>query len=87
MKKLCYIPTGVCANEILVEIEAGHVKSIRFRGGCKGNRTGIARLVEDMPVEEVIKRLQGIACKNDTSCPDQLAQALKSMLEKEKSQH
>lgn len=87
MKKLCYIPVDVCASEILVEVEGGLVKNVCFRGGCKGNRTGLARLVENMPVEEVIKRLQGIACKKDTSCPDQLAQALKSMLEQEKSQH
>lgn len=87
MKKICYIPTGVCADEILIEVEAGIVKKVYFTGGCQGNRIGIARLVEGMTVEEVIKRLEGIVCQNDTSCPDQLAQALKNMLEKEKTQH
>lgn len=87
MKKLCYIPTGVCAHEILIEITDGIVKRVLFKGGCQGNREAVARLVEGMPVEEVTKRLEGICCQNDTSCPDQLAQALKNMIEKEKTQH
>ncbi len=87
MKKICYIPAGVCAHEILLEIEAGIVKRAYIKGGCEGIRVGIARLVEGMTVEEVIRRLEGISCQNGTSCPDQLAQALKDMREREKTQH
>lgn len=87
MKKICYFPVGVCSDEILIEINDGIIKKVRIKGGCQGNQQGIARLVEGMTVEEVIRRLEGIECQNDTSCPDQLAQALKNMLEKEKFQH
>ncbi|HWR56720.1 MAG: TIGR03905 family TSCPD domain-containing protein [Bacillota bacterium] len=87
MKKICYIPAGVCAHEILLEIEAGIVKRAYIKGGCEGISVGIARLVEGMTVEEVIRRLEGISCQNGTSCPDQLAQALKDMREREKTQH
>ena len=87
MKKICYIPVGVCAQEILLEVEAGIVKRAYIKGGCEGSSLGIARLVEGMAVPEVIKRLEGISCQNDTSCPDQLAQALKDMLERERTQH
>lgn len=87
MKKICYIPVGVCADEILIEVDAGIVKRAYIKGGCEGVRVGIARLVEGMTVEEIIRRLEGIACQNDTSCPDQLAQALKDMRAREKTQH
>ncbi len=64
------------------DIVDGRVKNVKFTGGCNGNLQGIAKLVEDMPVEEVINRLEGIRCGfKPTSCPDQLARALKSTLE------
>ncbi len=75
-----YKTNGVCSRNILIEVEDGVVKSVRFEGGCNGNTKGISALVEGMKVEDVIKRLEGIKCGfKNTSCPAQLAQALKSM--------
>lgn len=76
---MIYKPQGVCSQAIDIEVEDGIVKSVRFQGGCNGNTQGIAALVQGMPAEEVIRRLEGIKCGfKDTSCPDQLAKALKS---------
>lgn len=76
---MIYKPQGVCSQAIDIEVEDGIVKSVRFQGGCNGNTQGIAALVQGMPAEEVIQRLEGIRCGfKDTSCPDQLAKALKS---------
>ena len=78
--KFSYKTSGVCARNIDIEVEDGIVKSVRFNGGCGGNTQGVSKLVEGMTVEEVIKRLQNIRCGfKSTSCPDQLAQALKEM--------
>ena len=75
-----YKTNGVCSRNILIDVEDGIVRSVRFEGGCNGNTKGISALVVGMKVEEVIKRLEGIRCGfKGTSCPDQLAQALKSM--------
>ena len=64
-----------------IEVENGIVRSLKVTGGCSGNLQGISRLVEGMPVEEVIRRLDGIRCGfKSTSCPDQLAQALKQQM-------
>ncbi len=74
-----YEPKGVCSRKMLIDVEDGIVKSVQVIGGCNGNLQGISRLVEGMPVEEVISRLDGIRCGGkSTSCPDQLAQALKA---------
>ena len=71
-------PRGVCSQRMTVEIEDGIIRSLRIMGGCSGNLQGISRLVEGMEAEEAIKRLEGIRCGfKPTSCPDQLAQALK----------
>ena len=76
-----YRTNGVCSMEINFDIDDDKVKSVEFIGGCSGNTQGVARLVEGMPVEEAIKRLEGIKCGNKpTSCPDQLATALKKAL-------
>lgn len=76
-----YIPTGVCSREINFEIEDNKVKDVSFVGGCNGNLQGIGRLVEGMDVNEVISRIEGIRCGyKSTSCPDQLAKALKQAL-------
>lgn len=76
-----YQPKGVCSRRMTVEVEDGVVKSFQVEGGCHGNLQGISKLVEGMKVEEVIKRLDGIRCgMKPTSCPDQLAQALKQTL-------
>lgn len=75
MKK--YTTSGVCSKEIFFEIKDGIVTDVSFTSGCSGNLQGLSRLVEGMPVQEVIKRLKGIHCgSKSTSCPDQLAQAL-----------
>lgn len=73
-----YKTSGVCASAIDFEVENGLVRNVRFIGGCSGNTQGVAVLVEGMPVEEVISKLEGIRCGyKSTSCPGQLAKALK----------
>lgn len=74
-----YIPQGVCAKLIQYEVEGDKVHNVQFTGGCSGNQTAICRLVEGMNIDEAISLLEGIPCgKRPTSCPDQLAKALKS---------
>lgn len=76
---------GVCASKILFDVEDNKIKSVEFQGGCAGNTQGLSSLLVGFEVEEVIKRLEGIDCKmRGTSCPDQLAKALKEMIESEK---
>ena len=76
-----YVPKGVCSKMISFEVEGGIVKNVKFVGGCNGNLKGIASLVEGMDVESVIKRLEGIKCgMKQTSCPDQLSEALRQAL-------
>ena len=75
-----YRPRGVCSQLMEIEVEDNTLKSLRVLGGCDGNLQGIARLVVGMDVDEVIAKLEGIHCGfKPTSCPDQLAQALKAM--------
>ncbi|MDD2213010.1 MAG: TIGR03905 family TSCPD domain-containing protein [Oscillospiraceae bacterium] len=71
-----YKTQGVCSREIRFEVTDGQVHHVVFEGGCRGNTRGVAALAEGMPVAEVIKRLQGIPCQGQHSCPDELAQAL-----------
>ncbi len=73
-----YTTKGTCSRQILIDIEDDIVKSIKFAGGCMGNTQGVAKLVEGMKIDDVIDKLEGIQCgARGTSCPDQLAQALK----------
>ena len=73
-----YRPRGVCSQQMQIEVEDGVNRSFQVLGGCSGNLQGISRLVEGMSVDEAIRRLDGIRCGfKPTSCPDQLAQALK----------
>ncbi len=73
-----YKTQGTCSQRISFEIEAGKVKNVQFFGGCNGNLKGIGQLVEGMDVDTIITRLEGTTCgMKDTSCPDQLARALK----------
>lgn len=73
-------PTGVCSSEILFEVEDEKIKDIHVLGGCNGNSKGICNLLIGMPVAEAIKRLEGVRCgMKKTSCPDQIAKALKSI--------
>lgn len=74
-----YVPTDICATGIDFEIQDGRVYGVKFTRGCDGNHKGIAALIEGMLVDEAIDRLSGITCgPRTTSCPDQLACALKS---------
>jgi uncharacterized protein (TIGR03905 family) len=75
-----YETVGSCATRIDIEIEAGIIVSVHFIKGCTGNTQAVAALVKGMPVEEAVRRLKGIACQGDTSCPDQLARALETTL-------
>ena len=69
---------GICAQEIVLEVIDNKVQDVQFIGGCPGNHLGIAALVKGMDVTEVISRLEGITCgPRKSSCPDQLACALK----------
>lgn len=73
-----YQTNGTCSRSILFDVEEGKVKNVQFIGGCNGNLKGIGVLVEGMDIDEVISRVEGIHCgMKSTSCPDQLAQALK----------
>ena len=75
-----YKTRGVCSRAIDIELEGGVIKSVRFTGGCNGNTQGVASLVRGMDVNEAISRLKGIDCGGKgTSCPDQLAKALKKI--------
>ena len=77
-----YKTKGTCSQMISFEIEDGKVRNVQFFGGCNGNLKGIAALVEGMDAQEVISRVEGIKCgMKATSCPDQLAQALKAAKE------
>lgn len=77
-----YKTSGTCSQRILFEIEEGKVKNVTFLGGCNGNLKGIGSLAEGMDAQEVIARLEGTTCgMKATSCPDQLARALKQALE------
>ena len=73
-----YKTSGVCSQRILFDVENNKVTNVQFIGGCNGNLKGIAALVEGMDIDDVIARVEGVTCgMKKTSCPDQLAQALK----------
>lgn len=77
---MIYKTKGTCARAIEIETDNDTIKSVHFIGGCAGNTSGIAKLVEGMKIDEVIKRLEGTTCgPKSTSCPDQLAKALKEL--------
>ena len=83
MEKINFKPQGVCAKVIQVIIEDNKINKVTFVGGCQGNAKGISALVEGMDINEVITKLDEIACGNKaTSCPDQLAKCLKEYLGK-----
>ena len=76
-----YTPKGVCANHFSIDVENGVIQSVKIDGGCPGNTVGVSRLLKGMKVEDAIARLEGIRCRvKPTSCPDQVAQALKTVL-------
>lgn len=76
-----YKTKGTCSQRILFEIEDGIISNVQFIGGCNGNLQGIGKLVEGMKAQDVIDRIEGIHCgMKPTSCPDQLARALKEAI-------
>lgn len=76
-----YTPKGVCSRSFQIEVDEGVIQSVQVAGGCNGNLQGISSLLQGMTVEEAIRRMEGIRCgPKPTSCPDQLAQALKTAL-------
>ncbi len=77
-----YVPRGVCSRMIELDIENDVIKNVRFLGGCNGNLKGISALVKGMDVNDAIEKLEGIDCGGrGTSCPDQLAKALRAAVE------
>ena len=75
---ITYIPKGVCSRQISFDIEDNIVTNVKFVGGCNGNLQGISKLVEGVPADKIIEKLQDIRCgAKFTSCPDQLAHAIK----------
>lgn len=79
-----YKTSGVCSRQIDFEVDGNKIKSVKFYGGCPGNTTGVSELVVGRDINEVISLLEGTPCRNGTSCPDQLAKALKQYKENHK---
>ncbi len=78
-----YKTHGTCSTEIELTLEGNILKKVKFKNGCDGNLQGIEKLVEGMTLDMVADKLSGIPCgKNSTSCPDQLAKAIRSIQEK-----
>lgn len=76
-----YTPRGTCSRQFQIEVEEGVIQSIQVVGGCDGNLKGLSALLKGMKVEDAIPRMEGIRCgMKPTSCPDQIAQALKQAL-------
>lgn len=71
-----YKTNGTCSRQINIVIEDNILKDVQFIGGCNGNLQGIRKLVIGQNIDDIIEKLKGIVCRNGTSCPDQLAQAL-----------
>ncbi len=79
-----YIPKNVCSRKILFDVSDGKITSCEFVGGCTGNTQGLSKLVVGLTPSQVIERLKGIQCRNGTSCPDQLAEAMQKYLDENK---
>lgn len=76
-----YIPKGVCSQAIDVELDGEIITNVKFTGGCHGNTQGLAKLAEGMSAHDAISKLRGIRCGfKNSSCPDQLANALEAAL-------
>jgi uncharacterized protein (TIGR03905 family) len=81
MKMYSYTPEGVCSRKINFDVVDNKITHVSFVGGCNGNLQGISRLIEGMNIEEAVKKLKGISCDGKgTSCPDQLAEAVSSLV-------
>lgn len=79
MGKYTYRTNGTCARQINFELDGEIVTKIEFIGGCPGNLLGLTKMIEGQHVDQLIERLKGIQCRNQTSCPDQFAQALEAV--------
>ena len=83
-KQITYKTQSVCSRSIEIDVENDIITKVKFNGGCAGNTQGVASLLRGMSVDEAISRLEGIRCGfKPTSCPDQLAKALKKAKEEE----
>ena len=83
MKEFTYIPNGVCSQQMTFKIENNIIKEFNVIGGCNGNLKGIKALIEGMNIDDVINKFNNIKCGiRNTSCPDQIAKALKEYKEK-----
>ncbi|MBQ9797507.1 MAG: TIGR03905 family TSCPD domain-containing protein [Clostridia bacterium] len=83
MAQFTYQTRGVCSRSIDISVEDGIIREVVYHGGCSGNTQGVAALVKGMRVEDAVERLSGIRCGfKSTSCPDQLATALREYLAK-----
>ncbi len=84
---ITYSTKGTCSKEIIFDLdEKNKIHNVKFIGGCSGNLQGISRLVEGKTPDEIVPLLRGIRCKQNTSCPDQLAQALAPYCKREKEE-
>ena len=83
MKTIEYTPQNVCSQKMVITVDGDIVKHVEIIGGCHGNRQAVAKLVEGLSIDQVIEKLDGIECRGSrtglTSCPDQLAKALKTL--------
>lgn len=83
MRTIEYTPKNVCSQKMVITVDGDIVKHVEIYAGCHGNRQAVAKLVEGLTIDEVIEKLDGIECRGSrtgkTSCPDQLAQALKTL--------
>lgn len=76
---------GTCARQIIFEVKDNILTDIKFAGGCSGNLSGLSRLLIGQDIDQIIPKLQGIVCRNGTSCPDQLALALIEYKQKDRT--
>lgn len=83
MEKISYTPNGVCSRKMDIELDGDVITAVKITGGCAGNTQGVSKLLIGMKIDDAIERLEGIRCGfKPTSCPDQLAQALKKYKDK-----
>lgn len=73
-----YRTSGTCSRQIIFDVKDHKIYNVKFMSGCSGNLQGVSRLVEGRDIDEVEKLLSGIKCRNNTSCPDQLAKAIEA---------
>lgn len=77
-QRISYTPAGVCSRMFIIDAEGDVIKNIQIIGGCEGNLKGLAALLANMKIKEAIDKLEGIDCgRKGTSCPDQIAKALR----------